>query len=106
MNETTPTGRGRGLWQSIRELGMAMADRILRPFAKNGIGSGAATQHDADAFITRRRKNMSHLSKQDIDAMSDEALAKADPKQTLREVEALRERMKVRPDPSARNMPD
>ena len=82
---------------------MAFVDRILHPFTRNRANG---QKLDTEKFIAERERNMSHLSKEDIDRMSDEALAQVDTKQALREVKALRERMKVQPNPSARNMPD
>jgi hypothetical protein len=103
---TTAQSRShRSVLQSARAW---VVDLVRRPFAKRGGASRADTPatRDVGAFIAERRANMAHLSEEDIDKISDEALSQVDAEQTLREVEALRERMKVQPDTSARTLPD
>jgi hypothetical protein len=83
---------------------MSFAQRIKEALGKQTPRS--EPHEDPHDFIRRRQAAARAMSPAELDAMTERALANVDPEQTLREIEALRQRVEARRDNVARSSPD
>ena len=76
---------------------MFLSEQFRRWFSNGAHKRRRPTARDVETFIEQRRENLSRLTPEEIERLSQDALAKIDKEKTLREADALRERWKVQP---------